>query len=130
MNSIVCIVINSCRDYREKFNITEGRRPWSTVLQEPLIELLKLNGDNNIPTTIPACIDELVAIAKFVLSDRLEHHKSNGESNILSEESEFGQLRAQLVGIFLEGKFFCIKVFQIETQCNIYQLKVMERLPF
>ena len=106
MNSIVCIVINSCREYREKFNITEGRRPWSTVLQEALIELLKLNGDNNIPTTIPACIDELVTIAKFVLSDRLEHHKSNGESNILSEESEFGQLRAQLVGIFLEGKLF------------------------
>ena len=104
MNSLICLIINACGEYRSKYNLTEARRPWSTILQEPLIEILKLNGDNNIPSTIPACIDELIAIAKFVLMDRLEHHKANGESDVLSEESEFGQLRSQIISIFIECK--------------------------
>ena len=104
MNSLICLIINACGEYRSKYNLTEQRRPWSTILQEPLIEILKLNGDNNIPSTIPACIDELIEIAKFVLMDRLEHHKANGESDVLSEESEFGQLRSQLINIFIECK--------------------------
>ena len=105
MNSLVALTINACRSYRTATD-NNGRRPWTTVLQEALIEIVQLNGDNNIPLAVPACVDELVVIAKFILADRLEHHKANGETDVLDEDSEFGQLRAKLIDIFMQSECF------------------------
>ena len=55
---------------REKQKLNEGNRSWTTVLQDSLIRVLKLNGENGLEKIKSAITEQLFTITKFVLQDR------------------------------------------------------------
>ena len=55
---------------RENKKLNEGNRSWTTVLQDSLIRVLKLNSENGLEKIKSAITEQLFTITKFVLQDR------------------------------------------------------------
>ena len=47
--------------------MSNGSRPWSTVHQDALVEIVKMNGENELQRLQPAVTDQIFIISQFYL---------------------------------------------------------------
>jgi len=107
INALVCLIVQACSTFRSEHRLSNGSRPWSTIHQDALVEIVKMNGENELQRLQPAVTDQLFIISQFILRDRLNLFQSqafDGES-IPDEGSDFGLLRSQILKIFLDSNF-------------------------
>jgi len=55
---------------RSEHRLSNGSRPWSTIHQDALVEIVKMNGENELQRLQPAVTDQLFIISQFILRDR------------------------------------------------------------
>ena len=55
---------------RAEHRLSNGSRPWSTIHQDALVEIVKMNGENELQRLQPAVTDQLFIISQFILRDR------------------------------------------------------------
>merc|ERR1711962_287661 len=107
INALVCLIVQACTSFRAEYRLSNGSRPWSTIHQDSLVDIVNRNGENELQRLQPAVTDQLFIISQFILRDRLNLFQSqalDGDS-IPEESSDFGILRSQILKIFLDSNY-------------------------